>query len=139
MFPQCRPGEQGINTDLPPPNVAMPVQLAMMGPAERQCLALFQLTEGNFTVGLTPEGEMRLLDNIEEVAVPVVHSTMPSGRQRPWASPGTLSIRPPPLSAWAAKRAPVLVEVGFRAPAKVAFPRLSKPARARSKGCRVAQ
>ena len=32
-----------------------------------------QRAEGNFTVGLTLEGEMRLFDKIEEVAVPVVH------------------------------------------------------------------
>jgi hypothetical protein len=37
LRPQCGSGEQGINTELPPPHpfVAVPVQFAMVGPAQR--------------------------------------------------------------------------------------------------------
>ncbi len=53
-----------------------------------------QRTEGDFTIGLTLEGEMRLFDKIEEVAVPVVHfGDAPAAMA--WAKPGTLAISRP--------------------------------------------
>lgn len=59
----------------------------MRTPRRPNCLAwrsdaeeALQHTEGNFSVGLALGGETRLFDEIEEVAIPVVHSTM---RQQP--------------------------------------------------------
>src|SRR4051794_32927711 len=58
-----------------------------------------QRAEGNFPVGHTLEGEMRLLDKIEEVAVPVAHFDDTPASGKGLGEAGHLGHQPAPATS----------------------------------------
>jgi hypothetical protein len=66
-------------------------------PNRRGCQEALESAEGNFTIGLALEGEMRFFDEVEEVVFPDVHLDDAPAAGKSLGEGGSLSIsRPAP-------------------------------------------